>query len=221
MNLKKIIPPIGIFLGVCLIIFLAVWVRSSTLNSPTVLDYDPFWFYRHAQEIEDNNLKVPKWDELSYYPPGRPQQPFQGWSYTIVFFHKFLQMIIPSTTLKTAAMLSPLLMVGLVVIPAFFLGRMFSNSIGGLAAAFFLVLTPTFIGISMAGYCDSDAPVVFHAVFSIFLTILAVKQSQKHLIKSIPFIILAIFSNLLFVYNWGGGWITLLFFTALIPVIDE
>ena len=217
MNLKKIIPPIGIFLGVCLIIFLAVWVRSSTLNSPTVLDYDPFWFYRHAQEIEDNNLKVPKWDELSYYPPGRPQQPFQGWSYTIVFFHKFLQMIIPSTTLKTAAMLSPLLMVGLVVIPAFFLGRMFSNSIGGLAAAFFLVLTPTFIGISMAGYCDSDAPVVFHAVFSIFLTILAVKQSQKHLIKSIPFIILAIFSNLLFVYNWGGGWITLLFFTALIP----
>lgn len=217
MNLKRFVPTIGILLGVCIIIFLAVWVRSSTLSSPTVLDYDPFWFYRHAEEIENNNFKVPKWDELSYYPPGRPQQPFQGWPYTIVIFHKILQTVATSATLKTAAMLSPLIMVGLVVIPAFFLGRMFSNSIGGLAAAFFLVLTPTFIGVSMGGYCDSDAPVVFHAVFSILLTLLAVKQSQKNLVKSIPFIILAIMSNLFFIYNWGGGWITLLFFTALIP----
>jgi len=217
MNLKRIIPPVGIFLGICLIIFLAVWIRSSTINSPTVLDYDPFWFYRHAQEIENNNLKVPQWDKLSYYPPGRPPSPFQGWSYTIVFFHKILQIFIPSTTLTTAAILAPLIMAGLVVIPAFFLGRMFSNSVGGLAAAFFLVLTPTFISISMAGYCDSDAPVVFHAVLSIFLTLFAVKKSQQNIVKSIPFIIIAIISNLLFIYNWGGGWITLLFFTALIP----
>jgi len=217
MNINRITSSIAVFFALAVIIYLAVWTRSSTLNTPTVLDYDPFWFYRHAEEIEENNFHVPKWDILSYYPPGRPTEPFQGWPYTIAIFHKFLQQFVPAITLTRAAILSPLIMVGLAVIPAFFLGRLFSNSIGGIATAFFLVLTPTFLGVSMAGYSDSDAPVVFYAILSILLTVFAIKKSQENLIKSIPYIIIAIISNLLFVYNWGGGWITLLFFTMLIP----
>lgn len=217
MNLRKILPPIGILVALAIIIFLAVWTRSSTMDSPTVLDYDPFWFYRHAEAIENNNFQIPEWDKLSYYPPGRPSSPFQGWSYTIVFIHKFFQLFVPTFSLTTAAILSPVVMAALAAIPAFFLGRLFSNNVGGIAAAFFLVLTPTFLGISMAGYCDSDAPVVFYAVLTIVLTLFAIKKSQQSLKKSIPWIILSILSNLLFVYNWGGGWISLLFFTALIP----
>jgi dolichyl-phosphooligosaccharide-protein glycotransferase len=217
MNLKKTLPFIGISIGIIAIAILAIWVRSSTINTKTILDYDPFWFYRHAEEIENNNFKIPQWDELSYYPPGRPTSPFQGWSYTMVFLHQLIQIILPNFTLMKTAILSPLIMAALTVIPAFFLGKLFSNNIGGLVAAFFLVLTPTFIGISMAGYCDSDSPVVFHTVLSMLIILIAVKISQKSLIKSIPIIILAIASNLFFIYNWGGGWITLVFFMVLIP----
>jgi dolichyl-diphosphooligosaccharide--protein glycosyltransferase len=213
---KKIVDIVTI-VSILAIIYLAVWVRLSTINTPTVLDYDPFWFMRHAQEILQNNFIPPKWDTLSYFPPGRPYEKFLGWSYTIAIFFKILQVLSPAITLTKVAILSPLIMVGLAVIPAFFLGKIFSNKIGGLATALFLVLTPTLIGVSMAGYCDSDAPVVFYAVLSIFLTILALKKSQENLIKSIPFIIFAIISNLLFIYNWGGGWITLIFFIVLIP----
>jgi asparagine N-glycosylation enzyme membrane subunit Stt3 len=217
MNLRKIGLVVGLLVAISLIIFLAVWVRSSTINSKTVLDYDPFWFFRHAQDIENNNFSLPKWDELSYYPPGRPAEVFPGWAYTIAAFHKILQQVIPTISLMKTAILSPLVMVGLAVIPAFFLGKIFSNNIGGLATAFFLVLTPTFIGVSMAGYCDNDSPVVFYTVLSTLITIFAIKKSQNGIIKSIPYMLLAIIANLLFVYNWGGGWITPLFFTFFMP----
>jgi dolichyl-phosphooligosaccharide-protein glycotransferase len=217
MNSKKIITSLAIFLGVSIIVFLAIWVRSSTINSKTVLDYDPFWYYRHAQDIENNNFTLPKWDELSYYPPGRPAEKYSGWAYTIVIFHKILQQISPAITLTQAAIFSPLIMVGLTAISAFFIGRQFSNSIGGLATAFFLVLTPTFIGVSMAGYSDNDSVQAFYVVLTTLLTIIAVKKSRDGIIKAIPYILLAIASNLLFIYNWGGGWITLLFFTFFIP----
>lgn len=199
------------------IIFLSVYVRLSTINTPTVLDYDPFYFFRYAKNILENNFRLPAWDILTYFPPGRPVQPLQGWPYTIAIFYKLLNYFTPTITLTKVAILSPLIMVGLTVIPAFFLGKIFSNNIGGIIAAFFLVLAPAFISVSMAGYCDSDTPVVFYTVLSMLLTAIAIKVSQKSLFKSIPLIILAIASNLIFVYNWGGGWITLLFFTVLIP----
>jgi len=60
----------------------------------------------------------------------------------------------------------------------------------------------------MAGYCDTDAPVAFYFFFSIFATLLALKK------KSFFAIAFAVLANLLFVWNWGGGWLTLILFTV-------
>jgi asparagine N-glycosylation enzyme membrane subunit Stt3 len=196
------------------IIYLSVWVRLPTINTPTVLDYDPWWFYRHAKEILENDLKVPNWDYLSFYPPGRPPDPFQGWPYTIILFYKILQKFDPQTTLTKAAILSPLIMVALIPVPAFFLGRLLTgNNLGGISVALFSTLTPAFIGVSMAGYSDSDAPVAFYS----FLTVLAVFLALKK--KTIPFYLLAILTNLLFVFSWGGGWLTLIYFSVFLPTL--
>ncbi|MDI6798846.1 MAG: STT3 domain-containing protein, partial [Candidatus Aenigmarchaeota archaeon] len=149
----------------------------------------------------------------SFYPPGRPVEPFQGWPYTIILFYKFLQFF-KQTTLTEAAILSPLLMVALIPIPAFFLGKTLTeNNIAGLATALFAVLTPTFIGVSTAGYCDSDATVVFYSFLSVFSVMLALKK------RSIPYYASAILANLLFVFNWGGGWLTLILFFVFFPAI--
>ncbi|MEM5879095.1 MAG: STT3 domain-containing protein [Candidatus Aenigmatarchaeota archaeon] len=205
--IKINLPNILTISALLIIIYLAVWTRSSTLNSPTVLDYDPWWFYRYAKMILDNNFKLPSWDIQSFSFPGRPIRPFQGWAYTIVFFHEFLNIFSSIDFMKTA-ILSPLLMVALIPIPAFLLGRLLSNNLGGIVTALFAVLTPSFIGVSMAGYCDSDAPVVFYFFLSVFATLLALKKP-----KSI-YIAFAILTNLLFIWNWGGGWITLILFTV-------
>jgi len=217
-RLKKSLIIGGILFSLAIIIYLSVYTRMSTINSPTVLDYDPFWFFRHAKEIVENGYKVPKWDILSYYPPGRPYESFQGWPYTIAIMYKILSSIIPTITLTKVAIISPLILAALTPIPAFFLGRHLSNNIGGLAVALFSVLTPAILGVSMAGYCDSDIPVLFYTFLSILTIFLAINQFKNGWLRFIPFAIIAIFVSLLFVYNWGAGWLPQIFFLVLIPV---
>jgi hypothetical protein len=116
--------------------------------------------------------------------------------------------------LTKVAIISPLIMVALTPIPAYFLGKILTgNNIAGLVTAIFATLAPAFIGVSMAGYCDSDVPVVFYSFLSVLLVIFALKK------KSILSYVLAIIANLVFVFNWGGGWITLILFFAFIPAI--
>src|SRR5271157_4501503 len=101
MNLKfgnmKINLLILFFLAV--IVGLAIYVRFSTISATTILDYDPWWYFRHTQEILNNNLIPPKWDILSYYPPGRPFPKQLGWEYTIIFFYKIAEILKPGITL--------------------------------------------------------------------------------------------------------------------------
>lgn len=215
-KLKKIFL---IAFSLIFISWLGVWVRLSTLDTPTVLDYDPWWFYRYAQMILDNNLKQPKWDYQSFAMPGRPTNPYMGWSYTIIFFYKLLRILYPSITLMKAAILSPLIMVALIPIPAFLLGRSLTNELGGLTTALFAVLTPSFIGVSMAGYCDSDAPMVFYFFLSTFSLLLLLKNTSLSTKKRIFYTVFAVLSNLLFIWNWGGGWITLILFTTFFAVL--
>ncbi len=200
--------PIGIL---AIIIYIGISVRISTLSAPTVLDYDPWWYYRHALEIMNNNFQPPKWDILSYYPPGRPYEPFLGWIYTMIFFYKAAQVFFASIPFVFIAKLSPVIMVALGAIPAFFLGRSLTNNIGGLATALFAILPPTYIGVSMAGYSDNDPVVVVYTFLSILSILVALKK------KSLPFYILAILTNLLFAYNWNGGWFVSLLFVFFIP----
>jgi len=206
MNFKNFRNMLLTLLLLGVIIYLSVFTRLSTINSPTVLDYDPWWFYRYAQIILNNSLKLPSWDVQSFYP-GRPVSLFNGWPYTIVFLYKLLSFF-SSTTLMKAAIISPLVMVALTAIAAFFVGRLLTNNLGGLVTALFIVLAPSLVGTSMAGYCDTDAPVAFYFFFSIFATLLALKK------KSLATIVFAVLTNLLFVWNWGGGWLTLILFTV-------
>lgn len=203
-------------LSLILIMYLAIYTRSSTLDSPTVLDYDPWFWFRRVEMIIENNMKIPSWDELSHYPPGRPFEPFQGWSYTIIIFYKVLQPLI-GMTLTEVAKWSTLIMAAATVIPAFLLGKLLSNKFGGIATALFGVLSPALIGVSMAGYCDTDIPVVFYSFLTVYAIVLAI--GKKPSIKAIPYYIFAILTNLLFAFSWGYGLIILLFFAGFIPAI--
>ncbi len=194
-----------IFLAI--ISYIGVYSRLSTLSTPTVLDYDPWWFYRYAAMIEANNFVPPKWDIQSYYPPGRKFTVLDGWPYTIIFLHLFLKFFIPTITLMKAAILSPLFMVAIIPIPAYLLGRRLSNDLGGLSTALFAVLAPSFIGVSMAGYSDTDAPITFYLFLTLFSTLVAMKERKP------IFILFSIITNLLFMWNWGAGWLTLILFT--------
>jgi len=191
---------------------MSFWVRSSTLKSPTILDYDPWYFYRHAKEIMNNNLIPPKWDLLTFFPPGRPFDVTNGWPYIMIMIFKLVSFF-KVISFMEAAKIAPVVMSCLAAIPAFFLGKLLSNKWGGLATALFATIAPAFIGVSMAGYCDTDAPVVFFSFLCAWAVVLALSK------KKILYYILAIALNTAFIYTWFFGWYIIFFFTLLIPVL--
>ena len=213
MDPKKFLVPVLVICALGIIMYLSMFVRMGTLSAPTILDYDPWWYYRHAIEIMNNGLIPPKWDLLSYYPPGRPFDNQLGWEYTMILFFNIASLIFKGISFLLVAKWSPLIMVALGAIPAFLLGRFISNKSGGLATALFAVLTPTFIGVSMAGYTDNDPVVIFYTFLSAYSILLALKK------KSIPFYLFAILVNVIFAFNWGGGWFILMLFTLFLPLL--
>ncbi len=53
------------FIFLAVIAWIGIWIRLSTANTNLILDYDPWWFFRHAQEILNNGGLPPQWDLLS------------------------------------------------------------------------------------------------------------------------------------------------------------
>ena len=185
----------------------------GTMKSKVILDYDPWYQYRLAKDILENNLKRPEWDLLTFSPPGRPFDVNLGWEYTMIFFYKILSLFIRDFTFMDAAKLSPAIMVGLASAAAFLLGKLLTNKWGGIVTGIFAASTPAFIGVSMAGYCDTDVVVVLYSFVCIYSIILALKK------KKIQYFVFALLLNLFFIYNWFFGWFISFFFLAFIPVI--
>lgn len=211
------------------IILLGIWLRLIGWNPNSILDFDPWWFFRHAQEILGNGFAPPKWDILSYYPPGRPVDYYLGWSYTIAAFYAITSSFV-SITLTKFAGLFVAIFAGLSAIPAYLVGKHVTNRWGGLATAFFATISITFISVSIAGYPDSDATDVFYSFLSIITTLFAIKKADKmdfsnraHFFKSLvrylPYVAPAVASYWLFAINWSSSWYIYFIFVAFIPLL--
>ena len=209
---KKNLPMMFLVIGlIAVIISISTFVRMGPLDSPSVLDFDPHWYYRHALEIMDNGFLPPEWDILSFYPPGRPFDTTLGTEYLMILFFQTAQIFDSSIDFLTVAKWSPIILVAMGVVAAFLMGRLISNNWGGMFTAIFAVLSPTFIGVSMAAYTDNDASVVFYTFFTTLSILLAIKK------RTIPYISLAIASNVLFAFTWTGGWLPAMMFLLFLP----
>lgn len=210
------------------IIAIGVWVRALGWNPNAILDYDPWWFFRHAQEILSNNFLPPKWDILSYFPPGRPVDYYLGWSYIIAVFYKITSAFLSISLTKFAGIFVTIFAAS-TAIPAYFVGKHVTNRWGGLATAFFAILTTTFISVSLAGYTDSDSTDAFFTFTSVITTLFAIKKSEilsfnrehflRSLLRYLPFVIPAIISYWLFAFNWSSSWYIYFIFVAFIPLL--
>lgn len=213
MNLKKaffISAEILLLLG---IIYFAIVVRIGSVPK-LVADYDPWWYYRHSVEIMKSGLlNRPKWDILSFYPPGRPYVNFLGVEYILIITYYIFSYFIKNFTFMQFFIWSPAIISGLSAIPAYLTGKLISNKIGGIFTAIFAVLAPAFLAYSVAGYMDSKPLVVFFTFLSAYSIMLLFKKRKP------IYYIFTILTNLLFIFTWGGGWFILIFTTALIPAL--
>jgi len=196
-----------------LIVYLGFYIRA--INVPNIVaDYDPWWYYRHSLTVLNYWLNIPKWDILSFYPPGRPYEVHLGVEYTLAIFYKLISSFI-SITFIQFFVIAPAIISSLSAIPAYIATRYLTKSkIAGLFSAFSAVLAPSFIGYSVAGYMDSKAFVVFYSFLSIFSLMFAMKR------KDFIGYLTAIIVNLLFIYTWSaGGWYPLIAFLFFIPAV--
>jgi len=196
-----------------LIVYIGFYIRSIYVPD-IVADYDPWWYYRHSVTVLKYWFNMPKWDILSFYPPGRPYEVHLGVEYTLAIFYKIISNFVKMTFMQFF-IIAPAIISGLSAIPAYIATRYLTKSkIAGLFSAFFAVLAPSFIGYSVAGYMDSKAFVVFYSFLAIFSLMFAMKR------KDWIGYLTAIIVNLLFIYTWsGGGWYPLIAFLFFIPAV--
>lgn len=202
-----------------LIFYFAVVVRWTTSNFDYILDYDPWWFFRYAQVIVQNNLIPPKWDILSYWPPGRPVNAYLGWSYTIAIFYLIVKPFTAMTLMRFSGLFIAFFSAAC-AIPAYFVGKSVTNKWGGLVTAFFGTITPIFVSRSIAGYPAADAADVFWTFVTVLATFYAMKTFRSYKDKKSWFsIALAVLSYWLFAMNFNNSWYIYFFFVAFIPAV--
>ncbi|MFQ5970602.1 MAG: STT3 domain-containing protein [Nitrososphaerales archaeon] len=214
---------VGIIVG-------AITLRWVTADFHVLLDADPWWFYRHAEEIYNNNFEPPRWDLLSYYPPGRPVDYYLGWSYTLAIFYSVTHPFFPDLTLMKFSGLFVPIFASLSAIPAYFVGTLITNRWGGLLTAFLAVISPVFMAVSMAGYPDSDSVVIFYTFLAVLTTIYAIKKAEglrlqnfhssyNELIRYLPHLLPSIIAFWLFAVSWNFSWYIYYIFLFFIPLL--
>ena len=201
------------------IFFFAVYVRWSTSNFDYILDYDPWWFFRHAQELVQSSLIPPKWDILSYFPPGRPVDFYLGWSYTIAVFYLIVKPFTAISLMRFSGLFIAFFSAAC-AIPAYLVGKYVTNKWGGLTTAFFGTITPIFVSRSIAGYPAADAADVFWTFMSVFATLYAIKNFKNLKDKkSWLAIIFAVASYWFFAFNFNNPWYVYYVFLAFLPFL--
>ena len=203
---KRIIKhkPIAVFGLLLLILAFSLSIRLASADSVLSPDFDTYMHYRYARDILRNDMQVPAWDSLSYYPPGRPLAEAPGFPLAEAYFYLFMKHLIPGISLMTSAMILTALLGGIAVLFAFVIGREASGDIGGLFSAFFVGTVPAILVRTMGSYADTDASVMFFTLLIVALYIKAVEAyKEKITIKALFYTTLAGLSAGAFAMTWG------------------
>ncbi len=126
-----------------------------------LLAIDPYLWYSQARNVVNHgHLGDVKIEGKSYFSlrDGRlnKESTLQLNPYVAAYLYKFLS-IFSNISLMRALFLLPVFLIGLSLIPAFFIGRKIAGNVGGLFAAIFLAINPPLLGRTPGGFADTDA----------------------------------------------------------------
>lgn len=231
----------AVFLGLALITYISVKIRTSNLSGLKDIttntwtlgpDLDPFLFLRWAKQIvAEGSLAAV--DTMRYVPLGyETKRELLLHPYMIAWFHK-IAVIFGSESVTQSAVIYPAFMFALTVIAFFFLARkIFVNKLGknkaniiGLLSAFFLSVIPALLPRTIAGIPEKESA-AFLFMFLAFYFFLASWDSKKNSKRYIH-AALAGASTAAMALIWGGfGFIFLtlaptFFFAFLLGKIDK
>lgn len=185
-----------------------------------LLALDPYFWVRHAQNVVDHGhpgdeIRNGIWyDTYMLAPHGRNMPGDQLHAYFEAYLYKLIRFFNPEIPLTTVAFYTPIILVSLAIIPAFFIGRKIAGNLGGFFSAVIIAVHPAILVRTMGGFADTDAYNVFFPllIYWIFFEMFdADKLSYKYL-----FAVLCGFFVGLYSFAWGGWFYIFLFLLATI-----
>ncbi len=176
-----------------IIIILSILPRIETTTYPSFISTDPFWQYRHAQEIYEHGYpgteirpltkeqakscwrepactfdrKNIYWDTLHDAPTGGAA-PIELYQYFVAYSYKyFAKFLFP--TLFDWMRVTPILFGILSALTLFLIGHEIRDDITGLAAAFIFLFSGNIIVPTLFGFADSNSIILFLFLVSTYL----------------------------------------------------
>jgi len=187
------------------VVLFGVFIRIQNLpllKDKYPLALDPHYFLRIARYILEHG-SVMAHDAMRYAPLGLDTARENVFlSYVIVYVYKFLSIFDPSMTIEKADILYPVIFFALGIIVFFFFVKELFNTRIAVVSSFLLVIVPTFLYRTMAGFSDKEALATFFMFLAFYLYI---KSSRsKNLSYTVIFGLLAGISTGFMGLSWGG-----------------
>ncbi|MFO7872842.1 MAG: STT3 domain-containing protein [Candidatus Undinarchaeales archaeon] len=164
-----------------LILLFSFYLRMVPADQTHLSAMDPYWHYRHAEEILDHGFpgqalkevggKQVAWDYLHDAPQGDIAKK-ELYPYFVAYSYKGIGQFLTSDLLSWHKLTPVIFGVGAVFV-MFLLVKQLFGSKAGLASAFLYSLSSPFMMRSIAGFADTDAPLAFFSLLTLFLFIKA------------------------------------------------
>lgn len=176
-------------------------------NDVYPLDIDSYLWYSEAKNVVNYGHlgdKIINGESYFTLRDGRldKKSSMQLHPYFTAYVYKFLHFFNKDISLLRVLALMPAIIVGLAVIPIFFIGRIFAGNVGGFFAAMFLVISGPILGRTISA--DTD---IYHLFFPLFISwfVLEAYTTDKNYLRLI-FAGIAGFFVGLYAITWAPGW---------------
>jgi dolichyl-phosphooligosaccharide-protein glycotransferase len=129
-----------------------------------LLAIDPYYWYSEARNIveygrlgDSNNEEGERVFSLRNGRNDKFVTAFTFHPYLIAWLFKILNFFSGNISLLAVAFLAPVILIGLSIIPAFFITRRVAGNVGGFFAAIIVAINAALLGRTPAGFSDTDA----------------------------------------------------------------
>ncbi|MAH43285.1 hypothetical protein CL614_06255 [archaeon] len=192
---------------------------------PYLRNIDSYALMHQMELILDNGGIMPAVDPLVLAPEGAVLTPhLYPYQYIGAYGYLAVKAFIPEFQLWEFLIYLPALLAALMVIPAYYIGKLLYDKKVGIIAAFLIVFAPTITGRSLAGDPDTDAVAMLFTLATMALFLFAYKgiKRDSFTLKNVIWAVVAGVMMSVYSYTWAGAWhipLLILAFVFLLIVI--
>src|SRR3989344_1827742 len=175
---------------------------------------DPFQYLRYTENVLDHGYMGEElrdgasYDTKMLAPIGKVSG-FSLHPYLSAYIYKIVHFFKRDITVVQVLFAMPATIIGLALIPLFFMVRKFGGNIAALIATSYVALDDNLLNRTMVGFADTDGYGILLPLLVMVFVIESLDTEANTKKKRMIFMLLAAFSMGLFTRTWTGWWVTL------------